>query len=264
MKLQQMRLRLKHILPLILFWIAAGLNASAATGTEILLKEARQLMAASKEAQALQKYEKVLETEPHNYEALCKASLLSSRIGNRFTDLISRLTFFEEAWQYADAAVCTDSVGCEGNYVMALAVYNKAMASGMKERMLRTRVIKFYLDKALLKNPKHADSWQLLGRWYYKNANLSLPEKAALKMFFEGVPVDATNEKALEALNKAIECNPSNITYYYDLAMVYRELQKADLYEVTLEQAIGLKLVTSEELEICRRCKALLTQLNKS
>ena len=202
--------------------------------------------------------------EPNCDEALWKASLLNSRIGNRYSDQISKLKYYENAWRYADAALCANPNDAEANYVMALAVYNKSLVLGLKERMQRTKVIKFYLDEALCANPEHADAWQLLGRWHFKNANLSLPERSAINLFFGGVALGASNEMAVEALQNAIKFNPKNISYYYDLAIVYNELQKPDLSIVTLQEAIDLKLITAEELEISRRCKNMLNQMIKA
>src|SRR5690606_31285083 len=125
-------------------------------------------------------------------------------------------------------------------------------------------VIKFYLDEAICVNPEHADAWQLLGRWHFKNANLTLPERSAYKLFFGSTPPEASNQEAVAALQNAIKFNPENIAYYYDLALVYKELDKPDLSIVTLLEAQDLKLLTSEELEISRRCKSLLNKMNKA
>ncbi|MBK0402849.1 tetratricopeptide repeat protein [Adhaeribacter sp. BT258] len=261
-----MRVRLTTLLLLLLIcWTSAGLQARAAVSSvSVLLQEANTLYANAKDTQALRKFEEVLKAEPACYEALWKASLLNSRIGNRFSDQVSKLQYFENAWRFADAALCANPGDAEANYVMALAVYNKSLVLGLKERMQRTKVIKFYLDEALCANPQHADAWQLMGRWHFKNANLSLPERSAFNLFFGGAPLEATNEQAAEALQKAINFNPNNISYYYDLAIVYKELQKEDLSIVTLQEAIDLQLLTSEELEISRRCKNMLNEMNKA
>lgn len=260
-----MRAQLTVLLLMLLVWSAGGQQASAGSSkTETLLQEANQLLAASKDNLALQKFEEALVLEPECYEALWKASLLNSRIGLRYSDLLTQQAYFEKAWQFADAALCADPEDGEGNYVMALAVYNKANVSGVKERMLRSKVIKFYLDAALCADPKHADAWQLLGRWNFRNANLSVPEKAAVNMFFGGIPLEASNEKSVDALQNAIKYNPGNIVYYYDLACVYRELQKPDLVEVTLLEASELSILTTEELEVSRRCKAMLREIQKA
>ena len=260
-----MRVRLTAIL-LILFWsVAAGHQSLAApTKVKMLLEEANVLYANAKDNLALQKFEEVLELEPACYEALWKASLLNSRIGNRYDDVFSKLNYFEKAWSYADAAQCAMPGYAEGNYAMALAVYNKALALNVKERMANTKVIKFYLDEALCAKPDFADAWQLLGRWHFKNANLNLAERSAVNLFFGGVPLDASNEQAVEALQNAIKHNPNNISYYFDLACIYRELEKEDMSQALLQDAISLKLLTSEELEISRRCKAMLEELDRT
>ncbi|KAA9332876.1 tetratricopeptide repeat protein [Adhaeribacter soli] len=260
-----MRKRITQILFTYIFWMVAGQAVLAGNSkTETLLQEANELFASAKDNLALQKFEQALELEPDCYEALWKSSLLNSRIGLRYSDLLTQQKYFEKAWSYADAALCVNPEDAESNYVMALAVYNKANVLGVKERMLRSKVIKFHLDAALNADPAHADAWQLMGRWNFKNANLSKPEKAAVNMFFGGVSLDASNEKAVEALQKAISYNPANISYYYDLACVYRELQKMDLVEVTLLEASELKILTTEELEVSRRCQAMLREIQKA
>jgi len=260
-----MRVRLSTFFLVMLFVIAAGQDARAASSkVEILLQEANKLFADSKDNLALEKFEEALHVEPKCYEALWKASLLNSRIGNRYSDLMSKMRYFENAWHYADAALCVDSADADANYVMALAVYNKSLASGVKERMQRSKVIKYFLDEALKAKSDHADALQLLGRWHFKNANLSLAERSAVNLFFGGVPLGASNEQAIEALQKAIKYNPSNVSYYYDLACVYREIENPDLSMAMLQEAINLKAVTSEEMEVSRRCKAMLQEMDRT
>lgn len=261
-----MRVRLSVILLLIFWYLAAGVDSAlAATAkTNQLLEEANQYYASAKDNLALQKFEEVLTYEPACYEALYKASILNSRIGSRYNDVLSKLTYFEKAWNYADQSLCAFPGGAEGSYAMALAIQNKAMALSVKERMANSKVIKFYLDEAVCAKPDFADAWQLLGRWHFKNANLNLAEKSAVNLFFGGVPLDASNEQAVAALETAIKLNPNNISYYFDLACIYREMEKEDLSMAMLQDAVNLKLLTSEELEISRRCKAMLKEMDRT
>ena len=259
-------MRLRHTIFLFILFLgmAAGQQALAAT-TKVkeLLQEANLFYADSKDNLALQKFEEVLKLEPTCYEALWKSSLLNSRIGNRYSDVISKINYFDKAWVFADQALCAFE-GAEANYVMALAVYNKALALNVKERMQNSKVIKFYLDEAVCANPSYSDAWQLIGRWHFKNANLNMAEKSAVNLFFGGIPLEASNEQAVEALQNAIKFNPNNISYYFDLACVYRELEKEDMSMALLQDAANLKLLTSEELEISRRCKAMLEEMDRT
>ncbi len=260
-----MRVRLP-LLIFLLFWsLTAQVNAYAATSkVEVLLQEANTYFHSAKDNLALQKFEEALKLDAKCYEALWKASLLNTRIGNRYSDVISKIKYFDRAWKYADAALCERYWAAEANYVMALAVYNKGLASSVKDRMQSSKVIKYYLDEAICANPTYADAWQLMGRWHFKNANLNLAEKSAVNLFFGGVPLDASNEQAVEALENAIKYNPNNISAYFDLACVYRELQVNEKSKTMLQDAIGLKIMTSEELEISRRCKALLEEMDRT
>ena len=265
----QMRTALATLLCLVLFWARAGAitpapESNAKCRAEVLVTEANKLLEASKDVQALRKFEEAIKLDPASYEALWKISLLNTRIGLRYDDLLTQQNYFENAWYYADAALCTQPEGSDANYVMALAVYHKANITGMKERIQRIREIKFFLDAALCENPCHADALQLLARWHFRNANLNVAEKTAFKMFYGKLPLEASNEQAVEALQNAIRNNPSNISYYYDLACIYREMEKNDLCEVTLQEATELKLVTTEELEISRRCKMMLQEIGKA
>ena len=259
-----MRLRFTIFIFLFFLGMAASHNSLAATAkVNQLLQEANQFYADAKDNLALQKFEEVLKLEPACYEALWKSSLLNSRIGNRYSDVISKLNYYDKAWNFADQALCAFP-GAEANYVMALAVYNKALALNVKERMQNSKVIKFYLDEAICANPTFADAWQLMGRWHFKNANLTMAEKSAVNMFFGGIPLDASNERAVVALQNAIQYNPNNISYYFDLACVYRELEKEDMSMALLQDAVNLKLLTSEVLEISRRCKAMLEEMDRT
>ena len=169
-----MRVRLTAILFILIWSVFAGQSQAAPSKIRILLEEANQHYAAAKDNLALQKFEEVLKLDANCYEALYKASLLNSRIGSRYSDVISKITYFDKAWEYADKAWCAFPGGAEGCYALALAIHNKGMALNVKERMANSKVIKYYLDEAVCAKPNFADAWQLLGRWHFKNANLNL------------------------------------------------------------------------------------------
>lgn len=260
-----MKVRLSALVLLMFAWLFKPANGFALPAKcDALITEANKLMAEAKDNLALERFEEALQAEPGCYEALWKASILNNRIGLRYSDLLAKQVRFDKAWRFADEALCANPEGAEGNYVMALSVYNKAMVLGVKERMQRTKVVKFYLERSLALDPKYADAWQLLGRWHFKNANLNIAEKASVKFLFGGLPDDASNEMAVVALQNAIKYNPANISYYYDLAVVFKEMQKPDLCAVTLQEAANLKPVTADDLEISRRCRTILNEVEKS
>jgi tetratricopeptide (TPR) repeat protein len=227
---------------------------------EQLLQQAETLLSQYKESEALRVYEEVLALEADNYEALCKASLLHNRIGDRYTDDSRKWEHFNKGKNYAFRAFLLNSADAESNYLMALSLAHIAVLSGPKQRLALTKDIKTYLDAALASDELHAGAWHLLGRWQYKMANLNFAEVAASKLFMGGVPTEASTEGAITAIRKAIEYNPENIRYYFDLASIYRDVKDRDSCITTLEHALSLNLETKEEFELSRRCRIMLDE----
>ncbi|WP_230680344.1 hypothetical protein [Pontibacter sp. 172403-2] len=230
------------------------------TDYEKLLYRAGQLLSAYKDTEALALYEQVLSASENNYEALCKASYLHCRIGDRFADESSKLSHFEKARTLALHAYTINPEDAESNYVMALSLGCTAMVTGPRQRLAAIYQIKPYIDKALAVNSQHDGAWYVLGRWCFKVANLNLAEQAAAKLLFGGIKEKVTNQDAVNALSQAIRYNPGNIRYYYDLACVYKEMKDKNACMSTLRKALLVNLETTEELELSRRCKIMLDE----
>ena len=256
-----MRILFKVIPILILFgFLLPPGEAAGESGHEVLLKKAYELQIQYKETEALAVYEQIISADAENFEALCQASLLHSRMGERFADDSRKMDHFNFAKTYAMRAHQLDSTDARSNYAMALSLASLVMISGPKQRLALTNQVKTYLDNALLCDNTHADAWHLLGRWYFKMANLNFAEITAAKMLFGGVSGKISNQDAVHAMEMAIQHNPNNLRYYYDLACIYQEMKDKPSCASTLQQALALnlELQTKEELELSRRCKIML------
>lgn len=258
-----MRILFKVILVsfIMLGFLTRPLDVLGGSGHDVLLRKAYELKAQYKETEALAVYEEVIASDAANFEALCQASLLHTRMGNRFADDSRKLDHFSTAKSYATRAYELNSVDARANYAMAVSLSSLAMVSGPKQRLALIAQVKNYLDAALLTDGSHADAWHLLGRWYFKMANLNFAEVAAYKMM-GGMNDKASNEEAIHAMQMAIHYNPSDLRYYYDLACIYQEMKEKESSMATLQQAIALNLdlQTKEELELSRRCKIMLQE----
>ncbi len=65
----------------------------------------------------------------------------------------------------------------------------------------------------------------------------------------------------LDALRRAHELDPKRIQFCYDLARVHRNQGQLDQAIAVLIESQQLEPVTSEELEVSRRCRNLLQGL---
>lgn len=236
---------------------------AGAHDSEDLLREAMRLRQEHKESEALALYEKVIELEPRQAEALCQASLLHSRIGAQSLDETTRGHHYKIAGEYAFRAVAARPDRADANFAMAFAYNHLSQITPVRKKMILLRDMKHFLDRALEQNPQHADAWHLLGRWHFRAANYTLSELLMTNMFMRGVSKEASNEKAIEAIQKAIQLDSGKIVYYHDLARIYQETKQTEECHALLKKALELELVTAEELEISRRCKALLRSLKE-
>ena len=228
-----------------------------------LLDSATKLRAVNNEALALTKYDEVLKLDPDHYEALHSASLLYSRVGNRFSadNQAKKEEFFKKAKSLADRAIKANPTDAEGQFVMSVAMGRMALISDAKGRVAASKDIKKYAELALKYDPKHAGAWDVLGRWNSKVANLSFAEKAAANLLFGGVPEGASNENAVRCFENALKYKPNYILYMYDLATAYYQVKNTDKCKAMLNALIKLPAETQDDPGIQKEAKMMLASL---
>jgi tetratricopeptide (TPR) repeat protein len=228
-----------------------------------LLAEARVLQLQYKESEALAKYELVLSKAPATYEALWKAAVLSVHIGSRYTDETRKIAYFSAARLYSSRALVIRPEGAESNYAEALALANQATLLTARARLLAYSEMKPYIFKAVALRPDFADAWQLYGRWHFRVDHYNLLERIYSRLFLGGTPGDASSDVAIEALTRAHELEPQRIQFAYDLARIQLTQKHRTRAIAALQDAIEITPETAEQLEISRRCRKLLVQLNR-
>lgn len=243
------------------FLLIIPLILSAQPDISNLEKQADSLYQQYNEEQALELYHQVLQDEPNHYIALWRTSLLYSRIGNRLSDEDEQEEYYNRAIDFAERALKVDSTDVQSNFVMSVAMGRKALISGARERVAASRDIKKYVDRALEYDSTHAGSWHVLGRWNFKIANLNWIERTAANTLFGGIPGDASNEKAAEQIEKAIELDDEYVLYYYDLATVYEEMDRDQEAIEICQQALELPNLTPDDEQIKEDCRQLIDDL---
>jgi len=183
-----------------------------------LLKEATQLKNAHHEAEALVKYNKVLEIELNNIYALCGASFMNVRIGRRQSGETHQRPYFETANSLADRALTGAATFADANYVKAAAMGSIGLISPTREKIEASKEVKKYSELALQYDKEHARAWNTLGRWNYEVKQLGLTKMILIKALYGGLP-KASYEAAVECFQKAIKYKPGYILYYLDLGI---------------------------------------------
>lgn len=209
---------------LIWFGLFFGLGFSViAQDITLLAKEAENLERQLKEPEALAKYKQILLQEPSGIKYLVKATELEIAIGSREKDANNKRLFFESALAYAERAIKADSNSADAHYAMASAsgkmtdldIDNKKIVAYVKE-------VKDHADKAIQLQPNHARANYTLGKWHYEMVTLSGFKKAAVKLFYGGLP-NGDLDKAILYMEKCRILEPYFVTNQLDLAKAYKE-----------------------------------------
>ncbi len=235
----------------------------ALTRADSLVLKARTLVAQHHEAQALALCRQALRDNPLQYEALWRASVLHSHIGARYSDETRQQQAFDDARALAARALEIHPDFATANYAMALAVANGGTLAPLRGRLNGRLEEKFYLDAALLDEPRHAGALQLLARWHFKVANYTVFETAASKLLLGRIPHGASNKAAEHTIRLAIEVNPQQIEYYYDLARMCQLRGRREAAIQALLAGQDVTLITTEDLAVSRQMEQLLKQLQR-
>ena len=225
------------------------------------LRRAAALQAKYRDSEALAEYQVALKLSPQHYEALWRAAVLSVSIGNRYSDETRKKAYFNAAHQYADQALELQAEGGESNYAMALALFSEAGLTSSRDRLRLFKQLRSHVYLAAERRPDLPEAWQLLGRWYYRVAHYNVLEKTFSRVFLGGYPQGATTKKALDALEKARQLDPTRIQYCYDLARIYKYQGQRRRAIAVLQEAIKMPTYTSEDLTVNRLCQQLLPPL---
>ena len=244
--------------------LAVKLTPRALSRADSLVLSARVLLEKRQEAEALDLLRRALRDNPFQYEALWRASVLSSHVGARFSDETRQQQYYDEAQRCADNALIIHPTFATANFAKALALASSGSLLPLRGRLAARLDEKPYLDAVLRDEPNHADAWQLLARWHFKTANYTIFETLASKLLLGRIPHDATNEQAIAGIRRAIELKPARVNYYYDLARMSLLKGRREVAMQTLAEGLQrADLVTTEDLAVSRQMEQLLQQLQR-
>lgn len=250
--------------PLLIFIIIFSFQSlTFAQGNSVSQLEGRadSLFENFDEVNALEAYEQILEQRPEKFEALWKASFLYSRVGYRLEEEDDQKEYYNKAKVLAEQALEIDSTDTQSHFVMAVAMGRMALVSGARDRVAAAKVIKEHVEQSIEADSTNSGAWHVLGLWHFKVANLNFFERLAANALYGGVPRDASNEKAEQAIEKAIELNPRYPLYYYDLARVYDKRGKEEQSIQACKEALKLKSVGPDDDKVKDDCRGLIREL---
>ncbi|MBI1342583.1 MAG: hypothetical protein GC171_06600 [Terrimonas sp.] len=212
---------------LLLFYFFQSGTSLFGQDVSLIIREADRLESSLNESAAYEKFKLALKTDHRNYYALWKCSELCSRIGRRQATRGKQMDFYKAGRIYAESAIRVDPAQADGYYALSVAMGRLAMMESGNDRIKAVKAIKENADKALAINPTHGRAWHVLGKWHYEVSNLNAVEKAALKIFYGGLPKSSLKE-SIKAYEKAMQYEPAFALNNLELAKAYHRNNQDD------------------------------------
>jgi len=225
-----------------------------------LTERADSLYRNFEEKEALSAYQNILARDSSHYRAAWRAGFLYVRIGYRFKEEAQKKEYYTKARQLARLALEIDSSNTHSNLVMAVATGRIAMISGARERIAASRTVRYYAGRAIKLDSTNAAAWHVLGLWHYEVANLGFFERLAANTLFGGVPENAVNEKAIEALKRAADLEPRYVLYHHDLAMIYNETGEQQKAIEACRTALKKESLTPDDPMLKEECRSWIKE----
>lgn len=223
-----------------------------------IIKEADRLEAIPNEKAALHEFKEALKVQPLSLYALTKCSELCSRIAGREQTAQSKDSYNQAAIIYAKTALKLYPNSDEANVAIAIAIGRTLLKKSGKEKVAIIKEIKQYVDAALKINPNNFKAWHILGKWNYEIYNLSGLERAWAKVFYGGVPGNASLKNSIAAYEKAKSINPNFALNYLELARAYHKDDNTEKAIPLLQTVLTLPIQTEDDPRIKKEAAVLI------
>lgn len=173
---------------------------------------------------ALRDYEKVLASDPRNYDALWRASRADVDLGEFDTNESERNAYFKTAGDRARLAVQVNPNDAEGHFSLARALGREAQTLGPRDRVKYAKEILGQAQECLRLNPTHAGCDHVLGVWNAEVMRLSGITRMIARNFLGGqVFGQASWTNAEKYMVESVKNDPRRVVHRLDLARVYRD-----------------------------------------
>ena len=239
-----------QMLPLLvagLLLILPQRSLAEGAGPEEKLAHAMELKNDFKDDEALRAFEEILKEDDQHFKALWNTVLLHTSIGFRQSSSRDEEAHYEQAHELAKRMLEIYPDSAASHFAYSAAVGRKAQSAGARERLRLSTEIREHAEKAVELDPEYSRAWNVLGVWHHRAANLSRMERLAANALFGGAPEGASNDRAREAFEKAIELDPQFILYYHDQAEFYLTIDEEDKARQSLEKGLRQEILTSDD-----------------
>jgi regulator of microtubule dynamics protein 3 len=179
---------------------------------------------------ALQHYQAALDQDSSNYDANWRGAMTLLTLGEQLPGGAKnpdRDSLYAQAERYARRAVASNPAGADGHFALAASLGRESLGKGKKDRIRSAAEIRREALRTLALNPKHDGAYHILGRWNAEIMRISGFSRFFAKKFLgAGVFNQASWDKAVYNMEKAVQLDSTRIYHHLELAEIYADRKR--------------------------------------
>lgn len=246
-----------------LFTAATLLIASVSVrgqSPEELLQKGNELDVKLEAKEALQVYLELEKLQPDNADVLVRIARQYRHLMADASSSSEKLRLGNTALQYGKRAAAADPKNSDAQLSCAISYGKMVPLMGKKEQVACSKMIKAGAEKAIKLNSSNDLAWHILGRWHRNVASVGGVKKMLASMLYDSLP-PASNDDAVQCLEKAVKINPGRLMHYVELGRVYAQVGRTSEACKYLEKGLSMPSVEKDDPDAKAAAKELLSSL---
>jgi tetratricopeptide (TPR) repeat protein len=240
-------LRWLLILFVVQFWPLARLSAEA-ENLSTLLQKTDRLDDNDHFLEAITILKSLEKDDPTNVEILYRLSRVESDLVNDLPDNAKKkgLDYAVESMAYAKRAIEADPQNSEAHLAAGIAYGVMTDFVDDRTKLEYSKRIKDEAEKAIELNPNNDYAYLVLARWNFEMTQLNPILKGMAELLYGQMP-PASQEKALEDFQKAIEIAPNKMIHHFSYGEALAKLGRKEEARAEYQKVLRLPPTCREE-----------------
>jgi tetratricopeptide (TPR) repeat protein len=238
-------------LPFILFALQFGpvhIGAADPENLSVLLQKADRLDDTDHFLEAIAILKDLEKADPNNVEILYRISRVDSDLVDDLPDDAKKKGYSSalESMAYAKRALEADPQSSEAHLAAAIAYGVMTDFVDDRTKIEYSKFIKAEAERAIDLDPKNDYAYLVLARWNFEMTQLNPILKALAELLYGQMP-PASQEKALEDFQKAIEIAPNRMIHHFCYGEALAKLGRKGQARAEYQKVLRLTATCREE-----------------
>jgi tetratricopeptide (TPR) repeat protein len=212
----------------------------------VLLQKADRLDDTDHFLEAITILKELEKGDPRNVEILYRISRVESDFVEDISDDAKKKAYSLDSIAYAKRAIESDAQNSDAHLSAAIAYGVMTDFVDDRTKMEYSKLIKAEVEKAIELDPRNDYAYLVLARWNFEMTQLNPILKGIAELLYGQMP-PASQEKALEDFQKAIELAPDKIIHHFCYGEALAKLGRKDQAKTEYQKVLRLTATCREE-----------------